>query len=204
MSPNIIFVRVKDSYIYLKNILKWAKENPELKEAVDYPFEKLINDLDRTTDNFLTVFEKNKQFILKKIEDISGFKWPPNMPVIYVYPIAFFNSFSHPLFLRVGGIKNSKFITRKNGHILGTLIHELCHNNFINLSIDREMNENLIHFIVINILNDIDSVYTKEYTDFHEKIGKKINIDILPEPIRTGRISIAYFYSKKRSSETTP
>jgi len=196
MLPRISVVKVKDTYIYLKDILSWARGNPELKEVLEIPFDDLINGIDQVVDNFRPILEKNKTHILKRISEISGFPWSDNNHCIHIYPTPFFNSLSHPLFLKVCKVKAGKIVNRKSGHILGTLIHELCHNNFKSLPVERDMNENLINCVVLTILDEIDSRYTKEYLDFHEKIGSRIDLSMIHESIKSGRQSIATFFLK--------
>jgi|SRR3989344_837961 len=202
MFPEISIVKVKDTYIYIKNILNWARDNPGLKEMLEVPFDDLINSIDQVVDKFKPILEKNKTHILKRIPEISGFPWSDDNHCIHVYPTPFFNSFSHPLFLKVCRLKAGKIVGRKNGHILGTLIHELCHNNFKNLPVERGMNESLINYIVLTILDEVDSIYTKEYLDFHEKIGSKIDLSRIPESIKSGRQSIVTLFLKQQKKSS--
>lgn len=196
--PELIIIKVSKTSIYLKNIMEWARDNPAMSDVLTIPFDELVFEIDRIADDLRPVFEKNQDFILSKISEISGYEWLEDMSVIYVYPIPFFNSFSHPLFLKVCSVKDGRVVKRPMGLNLGMLIHELVHNNMRGLPIDREENERLINFIVNNILGSISREYFEDYNQFHRKIGAEIKSDLIPEEIKSGKSSIKDFYDNNR------
>lgn len=198
MVPEIKIIKASETSIYIRNILSWAKNNPSIAGALQLPFDQLVTGIDQSTASFRPIFEKNKELILKKISEISGFEWSIDNALICVYPTAFFHSFSHPLFLKVCQVRDGKVVTRSVGQILGTLIHELCHNNFRGLPVQRNTNETLIHFIVVKILNEINPVYAQEYLEFYEKLETKINFENIPLSIKDGKDTLKGFYSNKK------
>jgi len=192
--PKVVIIEVKKTSIYLKNILNWAKNNPVIVDISRIPFNSLVEQMDQITDNLRGIFEKHQESILKKISEITGYDWSKDEPIIYVYPIPFFNSFSHPLFLKICSVKDGKVIKRSVGLNLGMLIHELIHNNMRGLPIDREQNEQLINFITNKILESISLEYLKDYNKFYKTIGAEIKYNFIPKEVESGNLSIRKYY----------
>lgn len=198
--PRIIFVRVAESYIYLSNILKWAKDNPEIKDNFSgLNIDVLSTELDRITDSFKTEFANHQGLVLEHISKCSGFEWREDLPVIYVYPTPFFNSFSHPLFLRICRVINGKIIPRDKGTIMGLLIHELAHNNLGSLNVDRELNETLINYLSSLILDKINPEYKSQFDGFHRRLNVSTDYSSLPLEIKDNKTSFRDFYGEKSS-----
>ncbi len=194
--PKVIIVEVRRTYIYLKNILNWAKDNPAIVDVSKIPFNSLVEQVDQIVDDLRPVFEKHQESILKKICEITGYDWSEETPVIYVYPIPFFNSFSHPLFLKVCSVKDGQVVKRSVGLNLGMLIHELIHNNMRGLPVDREENEQLINFVTNRILESISPEYFNDYNKFYKDIGAEIKPGSVPKEIESGNLPIRKYYKK--------
>jgi hypothetical protein len=189
--PKVNIVKVSDSYIYLANILKWGKNNPDLADAQTLTISDLASQLDDLINPFAAIFSKHENRILSELPSITGYDWDPTYASINVYPIPFLNSLSHPLFLRVCSISGGKLVPRKPALLLGLLIHELCHNNMGPINVSRETNEMLIHFVTMRLLSGIQASYVEDYLAFQKRIGSVIDYNLIPAEVQSGRLTIA-------------
>lgn len=191
-NPRLIFVHPNETAIHIKNILMWASDNPRMRENFQgVEFDALLQAVGEAVDELVAYWEDNGENIMAAISKISGIAWDSNeTPAVFVYPIPFFHSFSHPLFLKVCSVEQGKVKKRSLGLNLGMLIHELFHINTFKLSLPRDRRELFINFATTRILASFSREYLKAYTDFHRAIGKPFDFTSVPEALQSGTRTI--------------
>ena len=198
MKPTIQFIDVSKTNIYIRTLLRWTQYDPAIqKNFKDITIPDLAERMSSITEDVQQQWDSKEHQVLEHVSSISGFPWEDiGEETICVYPIPFFHSLSHPLFLKVCDVTDGNIERRSAGLIIGTLIHELTHHLVRGLPVERTVNEALIHFVVLDSLQTFfGDRYASEYEKFYSSL-ETLNAELVPIPISNKEQTIATFYKR--------
>jgi hypothetical protein len=152
----------------MKTLYNQANLFNKANKSFDSVWKEIISD----GREFEKLFDQYKLRIIELVPQYSGFPWKQFAePLIYIYPVKYFPSFSHPLTLHI----------RKDPIInLGMVIHELAHNNMPFEFPSEELQETIMTSVAVKILGDfaLDSekylILSRQI--FNERFGAELSI----------------------------